>query len=243
MIIEQSFFRLCIELAVLPISTISRESGRQLYEDTLRGIFYSCLVKELESFDVHSACIKVLPNQCYERTRQVHLTSDFEKIKRILPKCDLKVDISDLRGIEQMTGYGCRKVNWIEIKLGKIPRHQIQADIIRLVGYVAKNEGKYLLFVSDTPASQSLQATRKHSWVHSIFEESGHFRNVDILEKETERNRNLISNEAPLRQDDSFCKISGHCFSFTPLALIKKKYKILRVWYGYLVKIDDGFFG
>jgi len=235
MIVEQSFFKL--PLMLMSFSGKVGGINNNFLEATLVGLLHSCLVKELENSGMVFASTKVLLEQYYPKISKCYPRANGTEIKKIYQKCDIKVDLTDLDVMAQMGIYGCRKVNWIEAKFGNKERSSLIADIIRLGLLSAKNNGKYLLFVSNKPASDSLQAKRTHLWINKVFEESKVFAGIDILENETETQLKEIRKNAPLRKDDSTCKISGRCFSFKPVVNEKMAGEFLK-WYGYLLRLD-----
>lgn len=114
-------------------------------------------------------------------------------------------------------------------------RLEVIKDLIRLTLLSNRTDGKYFLFVSDSPASESLQSTRGHPWVHKLFEESSDFTRIDILEGVTEKDREHL--RGYIRSDDKAWIISGKCLRFE---LVSKTGNIANssLWYGYLLRID-----
>lgn len=103
MIIEQSFFRLQAELSNLQISPTLERQNRSFYEWTLSGLFYYCLLREMESQGLSSTSARVLLQQTYPKQIKLRVSHKRELLIPIRFWCDLKVNLA---GINE-----CKEIN------------------------------------------------------------------------------------------------------------------------------------
>jgi hypothetical protein len=135
MIIESAFFK--------AVATLIRQVGYKANEERMRGIF---LEKIYEEYQMAYWDKSTVLSQC---------NYDYAKNK----KCDLKVVLGSLTGINRLGDYNIATENWIEIKYfneqgAKKIKEEIINDLLRLCIFVEeyqgriRNKGRYFLFVS-----------------------------------------------------------------------------------------------